>query len=44
MYNKKLSNGKVKFYDTFKSLNGKRKQVTVTLNTASAQSQQELKI
>ncbi|MCJ1977294.1 tyrosine-type recombinase/integrase [Lactococcus paracarnosus] len=39
MYYKKLQNGKVRFFDTYKSLNGARKQVTVTLETASAQSQ-----
>ena len=43
MYNKKLPNGKVKFFDTYKSLNGERKQVTITLETASAQSQRQAK-
>lgn len=43
MYNKKLSNGKVKFFDTYKTLSGKRKQVTITLETASAQSQRKAK-
>lgn len=41
MYNKKLANGKVKFYDTYLSLDGKRRQVTVTMNTASSQTQRE---
>lgn len=39
MYYKKMSNGKIRFYDTYKSLNGTRKQVSVMLTTASAQSQ-----
>ena len=43
MYYKKLSNGKVKFFDTYKTLNGKRRQVTITLETASAQSQRKAK-
>lgn len=43
MYYKKLSNGKVKFFDTYKALNGKRRQVTITLETASAQSQRKAK-
>ena len=43
MYSKKLKNGKVRFYDTYKSLSGKRKQITVTLETSSAQSQRTAK-
>lgn len=43
MYNKKLSNGKIKFFDTYKTLSGERKQVTITLETASAQSQRNAK-
>ena len=43
MYYKKLANGEVKFFDTYKTLNGKCRQVTVTLETSSAQSQRTAK-
>lgn len=43
MYYKKLESGKVRFFDTYQTLSGKRKQVTVTLDTASAQSQRQAK-
>ena len=43
MYYKKLANGEVKFFDIYKTLNGKCRQVTVTLETSSAQSQRTAK-
>lgn len=43
MYYKKLQNGKVKFFDTYKTLKGTRKQVSITLETSSAQSHRKAK-
>jgi integrase len=41
MFYKKLQNGKVKFYDTYLTLKGNRRQVSVTMNTSSSQSHRE---
>lgn len=41
MFYKKLQNGKVKFYDTYLTLKGNRRQVSVTMNTSNSQSHRE---